>query len=88
MNERRMELRMLVSEGAKIATSDPAPPVDCKVLDVSLTGARLEVDGAVEIPQRFDLIFNRDGIRHPCQIIWSKDKLIGVEFEVPPYFDV
>ena len=83
-----MELRMLASEGAKIATSNHTLSVDCKVLDVSLTGARLEVDGAVEIPQRFDLIFNRDGIKYPCQIIWSKDKLIGVKFEEPPYFDV
>jgi hypothetical protein len=53
----------------------------CKIADVSASGIRLIVDGAVTIPREFELMTARDaraGSR--CQIKWRNGTQLGAVF--------
>jgi hypothetical protein len=55
--------------------------IDCTVRNVSDTGAALEVVTPLYIPDRFMLIVQSDNIRRPCQVVWRKERRIGVTFD-------
>jgi PilZ domain len=78
--DRRTELRMPANRTAKIAYPNETAMIVCKVSDVSLTGAQLEFGSSIDIPEAFDLIFDADGLRHSCQIIWRNMNRVGVAF--------
>jgi PilZ domain len=80
MDERRAELRMQANRTAKIAHPNQAPTINCKVSDVSLTGAQLEFASPIKVPEIFDLIFDNDGLRHSCHVIWRNINRVGVAF--------
>lgn len=60
----------------------------CTVLDMSASGARLKVDGAVRraftptvvIPETFRLLIARDNISIDCRLAWRDNDMIGVSF--------
>jgi PilZ domain len=55
--------------------------IDCVVRNVSETGAALEVESPVGIPSDFNLLIAGDRIKkHHCQVVWRKEKRIGVAF--------
>jgi len=56
-------------------------PVTCMVRNMSDAGAMLDVATAAGIPQYFILNLHMDGRRVPCQVVWWKEKRIGVAFE-------
>jgi hypothetical protein len=53
----------------------------CTVLDLSATGARLEVQNAEKLGSRLGLALTKD-VRKltPCRMVWQKGSEIGVEF--------
>jgi PilZ domain len=54
----------------------------CRLSDVSATGARIEVEGAEKLPDRFVLFLSNNGsARRICRVIWRKPHQIGVKFE-------
>ncbi len=60
----------------------------CTVLDMSASGARLKIDGAVRkafaptvsIPDTFRLLIARDNIAIDCRLAWRDNDMIGVSF--------
>ncbi|OQW55702.1 MAG: hypothetical protein A4S14_12160 [Proteobacteria bacterium SG_bin9] len=55
--------------------------VECSVLDMSPSGAKLSVPGAERLGSRFTLTFSissRQG--RMCEVRWRKGSLIGVRF--------
>ena len=58
-------------------------PVECLVVDVSPTGARLQFsDGEVNtLPDRFELLIVKTGERPMVQVAWRTADQIGVQFE-------
>jgi PilZ domain len=51
------------------------------VLDVSVTGARLALDKADPLPDRFFLVLSRDGtLRRRCSVVWQTETKAGVQF--------
>jgi hypothetical protein len=54
--------------------------IDCTVRNMSPTGACLNVESALGIPEQFDVMFEADHTVRPCRMIWHKEKQIGVEF--------
>ena len=60
----------------------------CTVLDMSASGARLKVEGAVHkafaptvaIPDTFRLLIARDNISIDCRLAWRDSDMIGVTF--------
>lgn len=53
--------------------------VDCLILDITNSGARVETILAVDIPENFWLKLN-DGIERRCYRRWVSGHQIGIEF--------
>jgi hypothetical protein len=77
VRERRAVARHRVTSTGTIELSGGA--VACVVRDISAAGVGLELARRVEIPQHFTLIV--DGSHLPCEIIWRRQKRIGVAFK-------
>lgn len=81
---RRRSVRRAIGYSAKIVASDGSWQRDCRVLDVSQTGAKLAIDRAAELPQDFILALSAQGnATRFCQVVWVEDSQIGVRFERP-----
>jgi hypothetical protein len=55
--------------------------ISCMVLNLSNSGAALDVNSTAGIPEHFTLALPGDGWHMPCHIVWRKDKRIGVAFD-------
>lgn len=54
----------------------------CVLSDVSDTGARIDVEDAKTIPDRFLLLLSRNGsAQRKCRVVWRKPRQVGVIFE-------
>jgi hypothetical protein len=56
---------------------------DCVALDLSLGGARLRLDGSVEILERVVLVLGKFG-RFPCEVVWRNATEAGLQFADAP----
>ncbi|CAN0113031.1 unnamed protein product, partial [Phaeothamnion confervicola] len=54
----------------------------CILSDISDTGARIDVDTADELPNRFVLLLSGNGSpqRH-CRVVWRQPTQVGVNFD-------
>lgn len=59
---------------------DGGSAISCMVRNVSASGACLEVESQVGIPDGFVLLVESDQIRRSCRVAWRKEKRIGVAF--------
>ena len=54
----------------------------CVLADISDTGARLDVDDAEALPERFMLLLSGTGsAKRSCRVIWRSPGQVGVAFE-------
>jgi PilZ domain-containing protein len=79
MSEHRSTLRHRMLKAGKIEFGSSA--IDCVVRNVSETGAALEVESPVGIPERFDLFVSQDRSRRPAHVVWRKARRIGIRFD-------
>jgi len=67
-------------KGARIIFNNLASTIDCVVHDLSETGARLDVETVVGIPDSFELIFD-DGLpTRQCIVERRTPQALGVRF--------
>jgi hypothetical protein len=52
--------------------------IECRVRNLSETGAQLEVCGMV--PNTFDLVIGADQFRRSCSVVWRNSDRVGVKF--------
>jgi PilZ domain len=78
MDERRDKSRHRVLKAGTIEFGGGA--IDCTVRNFSETGAALDVTSPVGIPEHFTLVISADASHLPCQVVWRKEKRIGVKF--------
>ena len=50
------------------------------VRNLSQTGAMLEVESVIGIPDEFTLLIEHDHFRRNCRVVWRRPTRIGVEF--------
>ena len=55
----------------------------CTVRDLSDTGARLQVEDPIGIPEHFELVIELDGLRADCEVVRRKGNEMGVRFSGP-----
>lgn len=79
MAEKRSNPRMRVLKAGTIAFGGAA--IDCTVRNVTASGALLEVESPLGIPQRFLLVIPADHVSRSCRLIWASDHRIGVRFD-------
>lgn len=79
MEERRKVPRQRVLKAGSIRFARGAA-IDCRVRNISVAGACLEVVSQVGIPADFVLVIEHDGLRQPCAVVWRNSTRLGVEF--------
>jgi hypothetical protein len=81
--EKRKSGRRTLALSVFLYTPDGWPLGECKLRDISATGARLTSPPEDDLPARFLLSLSRDAkVRRTCTVKWQNDKEIGVQFEV------
>lgn len=80
MVETRRAPRYRVSKPAKIGEGKQA--INCIVRDLSTTGAAIEVENQIGIPDNFILFVTEDDLHLSCNIVWRRDFRIGVAFDL------
>ncbi len=80
-NEVRKFPRRLVLLSGAIYVENRA--VDCRILDISVGGARLRTERAFEHDSRFPLMIYRFG-EFPVQVAWEDDTELGITFTDEP----
>lgn len=79
--ELRKKARRQFHYGAKILTDKESPPVACSIANISDSGARLELETAVELPDTFWLLLTPKGdARRHCRVVWREKAAVGVKF--------
>ncbi len=76
--ERRRSRRRRVLYKARLIFNDTV--LSCTVKDVSEFGCKLKFAVPPMLPEKFDLIMNKTGERHKCQLVWLSDREVGVRF--------
>ena len=83
-SNRRKTVRRPLSYPAKIIATDGSWGRNCRVVDVSDGGAKLALEKPAELPADFLLALSmRGGAVRKCQLMWTDDCEIGVQFVVP-----
>ena len=80
MDQRRVTRHRVLKSGMIVPPSGGT--ISCIVRNISTTGATIEVESPVGIPEKFTLIIGKD-IRL-CQVAWGRGKRMGVRFEPYP----
>jgi hypothetical protein len=78
MDDKRTTPRSRALKAGTIAFHGGA--IDCVVRNLSAGGAALDVTSPLGIPQQFTLVVAVDHSSRLCQVIWRKEKRIGVTF--------
>ena len=82
-SNRRKSVRRSIGYSAKIVAHDGSWGRDCRVVDVSDSGARLVIDEPADMPRDFVLALTERGKARHCHVVWTRDGEIGVKFERP-----
>ena len=78
-DERRRAQRTDVDEAAYVSSHGSS--TRCRLVNISAEGAAIEVPDAAFIPNRFQLMTERDRVVRNCRAVWTKQNRIGVIFE-------
>ncbi|WFU79114.1 PilZ domain-containing protein [Bradyrhizobium sp. CIAT3101] len=78
MHERRRQQRADIDEIGYI--SGDGSSLQCRVLNISASGAAIELPEKRFIESRFKLMLGSDRVIRECRLIWSSENRIGVEF--------
>ena len=77
---RRVEPRKRIARSATISQAGAPAPVPCIVLDISSSGARLDVHETAEVPRLFRLMMDLEGVERTCHVVWRTGNSLGVRF--------
>jgi len=77
--ERRDSSRSAVIKSATLVFNKGNCSMDCHVLDLSKTGARLKPADIVTCPNEFTLKFHHGAV-HDCEVKWRRGGMVGVRF--------
>ncbi len=77
--ERRREPRIKTLKDGRILTRRLEGGIDCLILDISASGARLKPLRSFVAPKAFALVFP-DGALRICETVWQGDVTLGVRY--------
>jgi hypothetical protein len=79
---RRASTRRRALKEGKVVLSDWTV-IDCRVRDLSDKGARLEFDGAIDLPDQFRLLVTSSNLLTPAERRWQRGLSAGIRFTGP-----
>ena len=62
----------------RIDAGDGRAPIECVLLDYSVTGLRLEVPEDIALPQNIQVMIG--SLAHNARIVWRRGGMVGVDF--------
>jgi PilZ domain len=79
---RRKNARRVFGYPARILLGREVSPATCVIIDISESGAQLQVPAAAaEIPEEFALLIGgRADVQRRCRVMWRTHNKIGVQF--------
>ena len=86
--ENRTKPRSKALKACKIIFNDRSSIFDGTILNLSATGAKLEVANARYVGNEFQLEITSIRTERPCTVIWRMNNFIGVEFDDVKFDDV
>jgi hypothetical protein len=84
MNEHRRAPRHRVFKAGKVLFNRHFSAVDCVVRNVSSTGACLELESSISLPDEFELSILKDNVVRACRVAWRRLDRVGVTFVQTP----
>ncbi|MGI9481977.1 MAG: PilZ domain-containing protein [Hyphomicrobiales bacterium] len=78
--DRREAARIPVDHNALGLSSSQTKALDCNVLDLSVTGARVKIQDVDIIPQKFKLFIPEAGWLYSCEVVRRSGGEVGVRF--------
>ena len=81
-NKKPRSLRLRTLKEGSIVFNNGRSLLNCVVRDLSDSGARLKVEGAIGLPDRFLLVIGREAGREEraAQVVWRSLDELGVRF--------
>ena len=79
MDEKRKGQRQRTLKAGTILIAG-AGSIDCVVKNLSETGASLEIESPIGIPDDFTLVIINDDVKRSCRVAWRSARRIGVRF--------
>ena len=80
MLERRQQPRNRVYYGGMVAFNDRNSTIACVVRNFSMTGAKIEFEGAAFVPDKMDFEIERKGISCHARLVWRDRDAAGLVF--------
>jgi hypothetical protein len=78
---KKRDVRRSVHQAGWITLDGGFAARQCKVLDLSASGAKLELDDPTSVPNKMKLAFSRDArTGRICEVVWRRGKTLGVRF--------
>src|SRR4249919_2550491 len=81
MSEQKPMPRGRTFLAGKVISNYGQSTIDCTVRRISDTGAVIEVESVIGIPEHFHLLIPGEGDPQPCRRSWQSEKQIGLVFE-------
>lgn len=79
--ENRKARRRNVRQSAFILSSDGSMRYSCTMVDVSATGAKLELHAPCDVADTFTLMLTESGsVYRDCKVSWRSTRSLGIEF--------
>jgi hypothetical protein len=83
MNDHRQNKRFRTLKEGRIIDPQGRTTLDCTIRDISLTGARVQLVSAINIPEDFELLIVREDMIIPARRRWQRGTSVGLEFTGP-----
>ncbi len=78
--ERRPKTRSRTLLGGVVVWNNGNLKLNCKIRDISESGARISVERGHVVPSHFFMINVRDGMAHESKVVWQSGDQIGMKF--------
>ena len=79
--EKRNSIREQVALDAKGIIPNADTVIDCTILDISETGALMELDAVDIIPKNFKLFVPERHMLSECRVVRRSGRFVGIEFQ-------
>jgi hypothetical protein len=79
MEEHRNSIRRRTLKEGRVILTD-STVIDCRIRDLSESGARLEFGGLTNLPREFRLLIVSTNSIVPVAVAWQRGQLVGVYF--------
>lgn len=78
MDEKRAAPRFKVLKGGTVAIEGGSIP--CTVRNMSSSGVAVDFAQAVDLPETFTLVIERDQFARRCRPVWRHERRVGMAF--------